>query len=212
MKFEGIIFDLDGTIIDSYPVTIDAFIKVLKKWGKRDFTPDEIYLLLGPSEKKIFSDFVRKDDLEKCFNEYLKMFMDRLDEINLYDGFPDTIIEIKRRNKKIGIFTGRGRELSLFLIKEKGLAEHIDSLVSSEDLKNPKPSPEGVLKLCKELQISPSNVLHVGDSFLDITSGRLAGVVTGGALWGTMSKKKLMEANPDYLFNTPFEILNILTN
>lgn len=210
MVIKGVIFDMDGTLIDSYPLTTFAFKKVLKKWGNVDLTEDEIYLSFGPPEKVIFRNYVREEDLEKCYKDYVKIFEENCEEIKVFEGIREVLSELKRLKMPVGIFTGRGRELSLKLLQRKDLYPFINVLVSSEDVPNPKPFPDGVVEVCKRLGLKPFQCLHVGDSFMDIISGKRAGAITAGAVWGTRNLERLLKENPDFLLQSPEEILRII--
>ncbi len=210
MVIKGVIFDLDGTLIDSYPLTTVAFKEVLRKWGNVELTDDEIYLSFGPPEKVIFRRYVRDENLEKCYLDYVKIFEENSEKIKVFEGIKEVLSELKRLEFPIGIFTGRGRELSLKLLKLKGLSQFIKDLVSSEDVPNPKPYPDGVEEVCRRLGLKPPGCLHVGDSFMDIISGKRAGAITAGALWGARNVERLLKEEPCFIFKSPKEILRIV--
>ncbi len=210
MIIKGVIFDLDGTLIDSYPLTTMAFKKVLKKWGNVELTDDEIYLSFGPPEKVIFRRYVGDENLEKCYLDYVKIFEENSGEIKVFEGIMEVLSELKKLEFPMGIFTGRGRELSLKLLELKELSRFVKELVSSEDVPNPKPYPDGVQEVCRRLDLKPSECLHVGDSFMDIISGKRAGAITAGALWGTRNLEKLLKEKPFFILKSPEEILMII--
>lgn len=210
MVIKGLIFDLDGTLIDSYPLTTFAFKEVIKKWGDVELTEDEIYLSFGPPEKEIFKNYVGKENLEKCYNEYVRIFEENIERIRVFEGIREVLTELKGLRMPVGIFTGRGRELSLKLIELKNLTLFIDELVSSEDVPHPKPYPDGVEEVCRRLGLKPGQCLHVGDSFMDIIAGKKAGAITAGALWGTRNVERLLREEPAFLLKSPHEILKIL--
>ncbi len=209
---KGVIFDLDGTLIDSYPLTIHAFKFVLKKWGNAELSDEEIYLSFGPPEKVIFRKYVGEENLENCYFDYVKIFENYSVNIRVFDGIEGVLSELNLMRLPMGVFTGRGRELSLKLLQLKNLSPFIKELVSSEDVPHPKPEPDGVIEICRRMGLSPSHCLHIGDSFMDIASGKRAGVITAGALWGTRNIKKLLEESPSYLLNSPRDILFVIKN
>lgn len=210
MEIKGVIFDLDGTLIDSYPLTTFAFKEVLKKWGNIELTEDEIYLSFGPPEKVIFKRYVGEDKLEECYLDYVKIFEKNSNDIKVFEGVREVLEELKRLEILTGIFTGRGRELSIKLLQLKELSQFFKELVSSENVPNPKPHPDGVKEICRRLGVKPSNCLHVGDSFMDIIAGKMAGAITAGALWGTRNLEKLLKEEPLFLLKSPEDILTII--
>ncbi|MCP2521060.1 HAD-IA family hydrolase, partial [SCandidatus Aminicenantes bacterium Aminicenantia_JdfR_composite] len=123
---------------------------------------------------------------------------------------PGVLESLGSAKKKLAIFTGRGRELTLYILKQKKLLKYFEIIVTSEDVENHKPYPDGVLKICGHFNLHPSAVLHIGDSPLDIACGKKAGVITGAALWGCKDKMALEEAKPDYIFHHPKDIERII--
>ncbi|MGQ9617486.1 MAG: HAD family hydrolase [Candidatus Aminicenantia bacterium] len=212
MEIKGVVFDLDGTLIDSHPITLSAFKAVLKKWGNVDLTDEAIYDSFGPPEKIIFRKYVEEENLENCYREYVKIFEENHTQIEVFGGIENVLSTLKRMGIAVGVFTGRGRELSLKILRFKRLSNYIEELVSSEDVQNPKPYPDGVEEICRRLGIKTSNCLHVGDSFMDIKSGKNAGVITAGALWGTRNRERLLKESPDFILNSPLDILEIIKN
>lgn len=210
MEIKGVIFDLDGTLIDSYPLTTFAFKEVLKKWGNIELAEDEIYLSFGPPEKVIFKRYVGEDKLEECYLDYVKIFEKNSNDIKVFEGVREVLEELKRSEILTGIFTGRGRELSIKLLQLKELSQFFEELVSSENVPNPKPHPDGVKETSRRLGVEPSNCLHVGDSFMDIIAGKMAGAITAGALWGTRNLEKLLKEEPLFLLKSPEDILTII--
>jgi|Deesub1362B_J571_1020462.scaffolds.fasta_scaffold00387_10 HAD superfamily hydrolase (TIGR01549 family) len=205
-KFEGLIFDLDGTIVNSHSHTTNYLRYVLKKFGNLELSEDEISQLFGPSERKIFERFIDSCKIDECYKEYFNLFKKNITKITLFNGFPHILKFLNSMRRKLAIFTGRGRELTLYILKQKNLLRYFEIIVTSDDVDRHKPQPDGVLKACYFLNIPPSKVLHIGDSPLDIASGKKAGAFTGAALWGSRNQKALKEAGPDYLFRHPEEI------
>ncbi len=210
MSFKGIIFDLDGTVVNSYYITLKFLHQVLNKYCDLKLSKEQVNQLFGPSEKMIFMDLIGPTKVENCYEEYFNLFKEHIGEITIFEGFPEILEYLNSIGKKLAIFTGRGRELTFYILEQKKLLNYFEIIVTSEDVNRYKPQPDGVLKVCSSLNIAPSNILHIGDSLLDIASGKNAGVSTGAALWGSRNPKKLEEARPDYLFNHPAEIKRVL--
>ena len=208
-KFEGLIFDLDGTIVNSHSHTVKYLSHVLNKYGKLRLSEKEVENLFGPSEKMIFRKYVGPLKVNRCYEEYLNLFKNNIDEIHSYSGFPEILDYLCSIGEKLAIFTGRGRELTLFILEQKKLLKYFEVIITSEDVESHKPQPDGIIKICSLLKIIPSKILHIGNSPLDIFSGKKAGVFTGAALWGAQDFERLKEANPDYYFNQPEEIKRI---
>jgi len=211
-----ILFDLDGTLVDTAPDLGYALNLQLAKHGKpplpdatiRPFASHGSRGLIGlgfginPSD----ADFLALRD------EYLELY----DQVftrspKLFDGMDELLKTIEEQKIKWGIVTNKPRRFTQPLVKSMGLTQRAICVVSGDDALKPKPSPETLFLACKEAQVEPSQCIYIGDAARDIEAGKAAGMKTAVALFGYIDKTdKPHEWGADALIKAPRDILNLL--
>ncbi len=205
-KYKGLFLDLDGTLINSAPMVYEVIKELFQKHA------------LGPVSKSMLAKFAGLPP---------KMFFDSL-EHNQKDALLKEIVALENKYRALAPPYPEVTEL-IYTISENGFplavissqaglemdlvktsyefAPLIDFWLSSDDVQNPKPDPEGIKIALDFFKIPASKILFVGDSVYDIKAGKNAGVNTGAALWGVHNHAELSALNPDYSFSKPSEIL-----
>lgn len=174
----AVVFDLDGTLIDSMPFVLRAFAHALAPF-RPDLNANDIFLRLGgPPERTLLE---LTGDAAKA-NEALR----RLDAFGFTDvslvppfagvhAFLTTLVE---RGLRLAVWTGRDRMTTEMILRGHGLAEFFRDMVCGDDLSSHKPHPEGLVALMQRLRVSPVETVFVGDSDVDVIGGAEAGVRT----------------------------------
>ncbi len=204
LKFSTILFDFDGTLADTLPVCFYSFRNVFKKYDNRALADEEIISMFGPSEVGIIEQNLRKIDqithaVEDYYSFYDKAHRDFVDQNN---DIQYMLSEVKRSGIQFGIVTGKARrsyEISADYLFPKDMFK---VAITGDEVKNPKPHPEGILLAMKLLNSSADETLYVGDSNADIEAGRRANVKTAGVNWLSHSHGSPFIHKPDYLFST----------
>lgn len=171
-KFLAILFDLDGVILDSSDAWHLAVNATLKKFGKKTISKDEfLRAYWGPNLRESFKKINLGDDaIQDCNYQFYK-FVDKLKV------FPEAkeILKIAKEKFKVALVTNTPREITIFSLKKFSLLDYFNVVVAGDDVKNAKPSPEMILKACKEFKVKPKNSILVGDTYADILAGKKAG-------------------------------------
>ncbi len=202
----AIIFDLDGTLVDSMGLTFDALRAAVRPYLGRLVEDSELEALLGPPEPKILTQLVGPNLADGCYARYQRLYLARLRRMAPFPGILPMLAECRREGLKIGVFTARGAPMAEQTMHVLRLLPRVDLLVTGDDVKEPKPSPEGIQRVLWEFALKPSEALWVGDSPLDVRAGRSARVSTVGALWGSLDRERLRKARPRQLCETPEEL------
>ena len=203
---KAIIFDLDGTLADTYPLIFMAFNHFAKRYLGREYEPGEIEALFGPAETKIISSLVPPEKRDEAIEYYYGSYMSLHHHARLFDGIGPMLEEVYERNIPLGIFTGKGKRSARITLRELGIERMFKAVVSGDDVSCRKPDPEGLLLAAKLLGIEPQKALMVGDHPVDILAGKAAGVQTAAALWHNYKLNELISSGPDLTFKTPFEL------
>lgn len=203
-KFDALVFDLDGTLVDSARLIFGAFNHVAEHYLGRRYNPEEITQFFGPSEESTWRNLLPPDKVEEGIRRYYQYYRDRQMECTLFDGVRPLLERLKQIGVPLAIATGRGRKTTLMTVEHLRLREYFPVILTSGDITRPKPDPEVVQLACQRLRVSPERTLMVGDSAMDVEAGRAAGTATAAVLWGSFGLGgPVCEAGPDYAFETP---------
>ena len=106
----------------------------------------------------------------------------------------------------LGIFTGKGKQTSIITLKAVGVYKYFDMIITGDDVKEHKPSPEGINKFLNKFSLNKKDVLLIGDSPSDVKAARKAGIKIASAMWDSYAKSKVLELKSDYYFYTTKEL------
>jgi pyrophosphatase PpaX len=209
---QTILFDLDGTLIDSVRLILDSYHHTLAQHGI-PARSDEAWLKgVGTPLTVQFAEWRESPEkleaLIATYREYNLKHHDRM--VTVYPGVLEAIREIKAAGRQTGLVTSKNRQGALRGLKLVGLEALMDVLVCADEVANPKPHPEPVEKAVALLGATHSTTVYVGDSVHDLHSGRAAGVKTAAVLWGPFGREYLESASPDYWLETPADLVKLV--
>lgn len=200
MSINTILFDLDGTLLDTNELIQKSFEYTFEYFGY-SFTKEEILQFNGPPLMETFSK-VNPDLAEEMVKVYRKHNHENHEKyVKLFPNVKETLDVLKENGKKLAIVTAKmrsGVELGLQLTKIK---QYFDAIVTIDDVKNPKPHPEPVLKAMSELDVEKDESIMVGDNYHDIESGKNAGIKTVGVAWSVKGEDYLRQFKPTYMID-----------
>ena len=206
------LFDLDGTIIDSIALILASYRHTLTAHGFEQVADADWMRGVGTPLRVQLKPWARSPEhlveLALTYREHNLAHHDQM--ITAYPGVVEQVRQIQDGGLATGVVTSKNREGTRRGLALVGLDETFDVLVCADDVVHPKPHPEPVLKALAQLSADPATTLFVGDSIHDLHSGRAAGVLTGAALWGPFSRAELEAAAPDYWFNDVAEMARVV--
>ncbi len=213
MAINTLLFDLDGTLIDTNELILQSFSHTFEKYiPERRFTREEILPFNGPTLLESFSS-VDPDRAEEMIAEYRKFNHEKHDElVTEFPGVFDTIKTLKEKGYKIGVVTTKIKNTVNMGLKLTKLDQFFDVVVTLDDVENPKPDAEPVLLALKLLGSTPEEAIMVGDNYQDIVSGKNAGTKTAGVAWSHKGKDFLLEYKPDFMLETMGDLLDIVSD
>ena len=202
MKYKAILFDFDGTLADTLPVCFYSFQMIFSKFDNRVMSNEEIISMFGPSEVGIIQNNLQnKDQLNEAIEEYYHFYeREHNNLVRVNQDIIDLIRIVQQKGILIGIVTGKGRrsyEISVNKLFPVGI---FNISITGDDVVDPKPHPEGIIKAMNILNCSPHEILFVGDSNADIEAGTRANVKTVGVNWLENSHGSKFLIKPDYEF------------
>jgi pyrophosphatase PpaX len=211
-KLDTILFDLDGTLIDSVRLILDSYHHALASHGLPPRTDEEWLRGVGTPLAVQLAEW--RDDhgtleaLIASYREYNLKHHDRM--VTVYPEVVETIESLKADGLATGLVTSKNRQGALRGLALARLEQLMDVMVCADEVDNPKPHPEPVEKAVALLGANPATTLYVGDSIHDMVSGRAAGVRTAAALWGPFGRHHFEGAEPDYWLERPAELLGLV--
>lgn len=207
-----VLFDLDGTLIDSVRLILDSYHHTLATHGLPPRSDEEWLRGVGTPLSVQFADW--KDDpdtldaLIATYRAYNLAHHDRM--VSVYPGIVDAVTAIRAAGRRTGLVTSKNRQGALRGLTLVRLEATMDVLVCADEVTNPKPHPEPVEKAVALLGANLETTVYVGDSIHDMVSGRAAGVRTAAVLWGPFGRGHLEDAAPDYWLERPADLLTLL--
>lgn len=197
-RLPAILFDLDGTLIDSIELILNSARYAFQKL-QRECPSDQEWLAgVGIPLFTMFARYAR-DEADKAaliaaYREYQAEHHDRL--IRCYDDVVDTVVELRRRGHEMAIVTSKSEYLAIRALNRVGLARQIDTIVGCDASTRHKPDPEPVRIALHRLGYAPADAIFVGDSIHDMMAGNAAGVRSAAALWGPFKRSDLEPGSP----------------
>ena len=220
-KFNGVravIFDMDGTLIDSMALYYDI-IRDIMGWLRIEAELSQEYLFETLSEGKRLSDIIFSPDLkdrESVVVQFNRMAMDAFKDVfergdvELIDGVEVLLEELRRRGFSLAIVTSSMTEIVVPFLKAKHLAPYLECVLGRDEVPRLKPSPDPLLKCVAILNVEPSEAVYVGDSVVDIQAGKAAGTGTVGVLTGTAVLDRLRAEGPDVILDSVGDLMAVL--
>jgi pyrophosphatase PpaX len=209
--FKGIVFDLDGTLVDSLSVTFEAFNHGFMLFGAPKLSPAEIMKYFGPGEAEIFGQIVGTENAEAAYAASKDHLNANLERTPLHEGVGDLLEKLKTAGIPISIFTGRSWPTTQMILSHHNLLDRFITVIANEHVQSPKPSPEGLYLAAERMKIEPKHLMFVGDSPSDIIASRSAGASGVAALWDLQASRDLLAPwKPHFWVEKPKDVLTLI--
>ncbi len=200
-----LIFDLDGTLMDTWDEIEYVFKRVFNRRGV-PLDSDKLRMAVGLPLGKVIEKVYGREDRE-LEDEIRKEFLGMNPrKIKLFSGLEDVF----HLPAKKAVFTSKGRLGTYRDLDFLGIREFFDIVITSDDVSNPKPDPEGIIKILNALGERPEKTFMIGDTEMDILAARNAGIKSIAVTWGNRSEMFLREFKPTYIVRDPKELVKIL--
>lgn len=214
MKYTTIIFDLDGTLLDTLDDLADSVNSVMNSEGFPARTRDEVRSFVGEGYrlliKRALPESTDDDEIDRCTEIFrTEYFKNIANKTKPYDGIEGLLNELRKMGIKIGVVSNKMDEA----VKEACrfyFGNIIDAAVGDNPERNKKPAPDNVYEVLKQLNSDKQNTLFVGDSNIDVKTAKNAELVCVGVTWGFRSKEVLIKEGADYIIDKPCELLKYI--
>lgn len=207
---KAVLFDLDGTLIDTNQLIIQSFQHTFKEHLGIEVPQSEIVMYFGEPLIDTLARYDR-DNVHILIEAYRAYNEEIHDEITReIVGAKETLAELKTLGMKVGVVTSKRKPIAERGLKLFNLLDSLDVFITPEDTAKHKPDPEPVLKACEVLGIKPCEALMIGDSHFDILCGKNAGAKSCLVRYTALPIDKIMLHGPDYAIDEIKDILDIV--
>lgn len=205
-----ILFDLDGTLIDTNELIISTYLYTLEKYYPGKYTREDVLPFLGPTLHEVFGamDSERVEEMVLEYRTYNLANHDNL--VKEFVGVMETIETLKKKGYKLAIVTTKREDVAFKGLRLMKLDSFFDVMIAYDHVKKVKPDPEPIFLALEKLDSKPGEALMVGDNFHDVLAGKNAGTKTAGVAWTIKGRDYLAKYDPDYMLENMTDLLTIL--
>ena len=215
MKFEAVIFDLDGTLLNSLEGIADAMNVLLERLGYSTH-PLETYKYFvgdGVTEmvRRALPEVIReKSDIKKLVIDYREIYHTTWPKKSPpYEGIPELLDALTQKNKKLAVLSNKSDDFTKRMVSKLLSLWEFEIVMGAQQGIPEKPDPYAALKIAEITGIAPSNIIFMGDSGVDMKTAARANMYSMGVLWGFREAGELLANGAKKLIKHPIELLNI---
>lgn len=212
---KGIIFDLDGTTLNTLKDIHESFNKAFRKYGLEEKSLDEVRMGVGNGfrvlTKKLIPEDIKEETVEEIALCYQKTYTENYyKNTRPYEGVSELLSDLQKQGIQMAVNSNKSDVFVKDLIARNFPEIRFTEVCGSLDGVALKPDPEGVYRILKLMGLSKKEVLYVGDSETDMKTAKNAGLKSVGVLWGFRDYETLKENGADHIIERPEELLTIL--
>ena len=216
MKFKAVLFDLDGTLIDTLDDIGNAVNRVLLNKGFIKHTISTYRQFVGEGSKTLITRALpeghrNKNLINACLKEFVEDYSRNFDvKTRPYDGIPELLDVLKLHGFKLAVLSNKLDSLTKKCVSTILSKWDFDVVLGQRDSVPLKPDPHGALEVAEKLAIPPANFLYLGDTAVDMKTAVSAGMFPVGVLWGFRTLKELKENGARAIIDEPLKVIDIL--
>ena len=215
MKYKAIIFDLDGTLLNSLVDIADSVNIVLKKYNLPTHPIDDYKLMVGKGIKSLVEEAlpnnVNQSDFDKYFAEVTQVYENnQINKTQPYSGIIDMLKALEDNGTIINILSNKPIDFTKMVVSHFLGEINFKYVIGARKGVPQKPNPISVFEIIEGLELDKSEVLYVGDTGTDMKTAENAGLSSVGVLWGFRGLEELMENGAEYIIEEPSKIVSIV--
>jgi len=216
MKYRAVIFDLDGTLLDTLQDLAHAVNKSLEILGYPPHPVEAIKYFIGDGREALalraLPENHRDENTFKKMIELINLEYEKCweDHTAPYPGIPELLDDLVQRDVKLAILSNKPQDFTSKAVSKLLSRWRFKVVLGAIPAIPRKPDPAGAVLIARELKIDPSAFIYLGDSDIDMKTARAAGMYAAGALWGFRTREELEAAGAQRLVAHPLEVLDLL--
>lgn len=217
MKYKGVIFDLDGTLLDTLEDITDAVNYALAKYGYGGFNAEEYKIKLGNGFKFLIEQSLPEgasdEDIFGVLSSFSEYYMENyLKKTKPYEGIDEMLDELISMGIKIGVNSNKRNDFVVKLVEKYFDRVHFVGVFGERKGLPKKPDPYTAHELAGLMDLKYDEIIYVGDSNTDIITARNANLDSIGVLWGFRGYDELKQTGATFIVSTPQEIVKLIKN
>lgn len=205
---KAILFDLDGTLVDTTEFIYQAYEYVLSLHGFEVIKRNRLAPYIGRSLQSIYQEIAPEGNVHLLMETHTNFQAKNFHLVKSFPSISEIIDKLKRLGFKLGIVTSRYKNAHQTL-EAAGIQNTFDVIITADDVTRSKPDPQGIFLALKSLKLKPNQALFVGDAKADIEMGKNAEVKTVAVTYG-FGGKDIKNSNPDYVIDDIGKLLEVL--
>lgn len=210
MAVKALLFDFDGTLLNTNELIIETFLHVLNDKFPGQYTAQDCLKFIGPSLKETFDELTpdESDEMVARYREWNAVHHDEL--VKGYDGVLETLEQLKVLGIRLALVTTKNRAGITRGLRVLGAERIFEHCITSDDVTYVKPHPEPVLLALEKLGVTKEEAIMIGDNSHDIEGGQNAGVRTAGVAWSIKGEDYIRACKPDFVLQHMTDLLDIV--
>lgn len=216
MKYKAVIFDLDGTLVDSIEDLAESMNAILDEYNLPKHPADSYYGMVGMGIRKLVESALpethRSDDfIDECFSKMKVLYEKNIvNKTAPYKGIVELLETLINQEVKLNVLSNKADNLTKKVVNNIFSKFDFEFILGPETSDLRKPNPENALQIAKSLGLSPEDVVFIGDTAIDIKTAINASMTAVGVSWGFRTKEELENAGADHVIDTPMELFEVL--
>ena len=215
MSCRAVIFDLDGTLVDTLADLGESMNFALTSLGQPTHKVEEYRQMVGDGTR-IFAKRALPENKEALCEQVMRVMLEHYKDncfVNsrLYKGINETITELRNRAIELAVLTNKDQDLAERIVGHFFKAGTFRYVIGAFDGEPVKPGEEGIRRLIEMMKLAPSEVIIVGDSGVDMDTAAVTGIRAVGVSWGFRSREELIKHKASIVIDKPVELLNLVS-
>lgn len=205
-KYKAIIYDVDGTILNTLNMNMYPLIKIIKEETGEDWSFEQVLKFAAYPGMKVMEE-LQVANKEETYARWVKYVNEYEEGATLYDGF-EQVFEAFKPHFKQAIVSAKTKKQYEIDCVSKGIDQYMEAVVLADDTSKHKPDPEPLLECLKRLNVKADEALYVGDALSDYQAATNAHIDFAYAKWGSVLNQDIEQA--DFVFKQPIELLALI--
>jgi pyrophosphatase PpaX len=211
MGFPVVLFDLDGTVIDSGAIILASMRHAVREVLGVEVPDEQLMAAVGGPGLEAQMHALSADRVDELVTVYRAHNEPLHDELVCCAGMDEVLVQLKDEGRRLGIVTAKRRQTVELAFAQIPIEHLFETVVGGDETKRHKPDPEPLLLALERLGAAPDDAVYVGDAPFDVKAAKAAGLYSVGVSWGGIHGRERLEAEePDALVDTTEELLGVL--